>query len=52
MIEYVFEKAVDHRITLEDIEEDDDEVVSPISNKKATFKSAVYNLLRSIRKKS
>jgi len=48
----VFEKVIDHRITLEDIEEeDDDEVVSPISNKKTTFKSKFSNVLRSIRRK-
>jgi len=49
----VFEKVIDHRITLEDIEEedDDDEVVSPISNKKTTFKSTFSNVLQSIRKK-
>lgn len=29
----VFEKVIDYKITLEDIEEEDDEVVSPISNK-------------------
>jgi len=47
----VFEKVIDHCITLEDIEEeDDDEVVSPISNKKTTFKSTLYNILRSIRR--
>jgi len=48
----VFEKVIDHSITLEDIEEeDDDEVVFPISNKKATFKSTFYNVLCSIRRK-
>jgi len=47
----VFEKVIDYKITLEDIEEEDDEVVSPISNKKTTFKSTLYNVLRSIRRK-
>jgi len=48
----VFEKVIDHRITLEDIEEEDnDEVISQISNKKTTFKSTFCNLLQSIRKK-
>jgi len=47
----VFKNVIDHRITLEDIEEEDDEVVSPIGKKNTTFKSTFYNLLRSIRKK-
>jgi len=48
----VFEKVIDYLITLKNIEEeDDDEVVSPTSNKKATFKSALYNVLHSIRRK-
>jgi len=47
----VFEKVIDHRITLEDIKEEDEEVVFPISNKKATFRSTFYNGLRSIRRK-
>jgi len=29
----VFKNVIDHRITLEDIEEEDDEVVSPIGKK-------------------
>jgi len=41
----VFEKVMDHQITLEDIEEEYyDEVVFPISNKKTTFRSTFYNL--------
>jgi len=48
----VFEKVIDHQITLEDIEEeDDDEVVSPNTAKKSTFKSTFYNVLCSIRRK-
>jgi len=48
----VFEKVINHQVTLEDIEEeDDDEVVSPISNKKTTFKSTLYNVLSSIRRR-
>jgi len=47
----VFEKVIDHKITLEDIEEEDDEVVSPISNQKTTFKSTFYNVLGNIRRK-
>jgi len=48
----VFEKVIDHRITLKDIEEEDnDEVFSQISNKKTTSKSTFCNLLQSIRKK-
>jgi len=48
----VFEKVIDHCITLEDIEEeDDDKVVCPISNKKTTFKSSFYNVLRSLIRK-
>jgi len=36
----VFEKVIDYKITLKDIgNEDDDEVVSPIRNKKTTFQS-------------
>jgi len=39
----VFEKVIDHRITLEDIEEEDDnEVVSSLSKKMPTFKSTLY----------
>jgi len=47
----VFEKVIDYKITLEDIEEEDIEVVSPISNKKTTFKSKLYNVLHGIRRK-
>jgi len=48
---YVFETVIDYNITLEDIEEEDDEVVSSISNKKTTFKSTLNNVLHSIRKR-
>jgi len=48
----VFEKVIDYKITLEDIEEEDDyEVVSPISNKKTTFKSTLSNVISSIRRR-
>jgi len=46
----VFEKVVDYKITLEDIEEED-EVVSLISSKKTAFKSTFSNVLQSIKKK-
>jgi len=46
---YVFEKVIDHLKTLEDIKEEEyDEVVSSISNKKTTSKFILYYVLHSI----
>jgi len=47
----MFEKVIGYKITLEDIEEEDDKVVSLISSKKTAFKSTFSNVLQSIKKK-
>jgi len=42
----VFEKVIDHCITSEDVEEENDEMcLIPVSSKKTTFKSTFYYIM-------